>query len=61
VKFGQNIEENSQSGIQAICNKITNVFVKGVITLSLLTVAIWTVLLIFDFVDIKSCNVCWVF
>lgn len=61
VKFAQNSEDNSESGIQALCQRIINVFVRGVICLSLLTVAVWTLLLTFGIVEITACNICWIF
>ena len=61
VKLSQNQEANEESGIQAVCKTISNYFVKAVIILSLLTMVVWTLVLLFLTVDVPSCNFCWVF
>jgi P-type E1-E2 ATPase len=61
IKFSQNQEQDKAEGIQAVCKSIANVFVKSVIFLSLLTMAVWAVLLKFNFVHMeKMCGICWV-
>lgn len=61
VKFAQNNDENNETGIQAVCQQISNVFVRGVIILSMTTVIVWTFLLTFDIVEYKGCSICWIF
>ena len=51
IKFSQNQEQDNAEGIQAVCKSIANVFVKSVIFLSLLTMAVWAVLLKFKVVQ----------
>jgi cation transport ATPase len=60
IKLAQNQEENTETGIQALCKKISSYFVKGVIFLSLLTMAVWSVLLFFNLVNVPMCDVCWI-
>jgi len=60
VKFSQNEEESSASGIQTLCNRITSVFVKAVIMLSVSTMAVWAVLLYFEVTTVPICTACWI-
>ena len=61
IKFSQNQEQDKAEGIQAVCKSIANVFVKSVIFLSLLTMAVWAVLIKFKVVHMeKMCAICWV-
>jgi hypothetical protein len=52
IKFSQNQSDDKASGIQAVCKTIASVFVKGVICLSLLTMAVWSLLIKFNFVHL---------
>ena len=61
VKLSQNQEGNEESGIQAVCKTISNYFVKAVIILSLMTILVWTLILMFMTVDVPACNICWIF
>jgi Cu+-exporting ATPase len=60
VKLAQNQEESEESGIQAVCQTISNYFVKGVIILSILTIITWSLLLHFLTIDIPMCDICWI-
>jgi len=59
--LAHNQEESEESGIQAVCKTISSYFVKGVILLSIVTMIVWTVLIVLDQVsDLPICDVCWV-
>lgn len=60
MKLAQNQEESEESGIQAVCQTISNYFVKGVIILSILTIITWSLLLHFLTIDIPMCDICWI-
>lgn len=60
IKLAQNQEQSEESGIQAVCKTISNLFVKGVIILSLITILVWSLLLFFGTVSVSMCDVCWV-
>lgn len=60
IKLAQNQEENEETGIQAVCKKISGIFVKGVILLSIFTMLVWSVLLYFNLVKVPMCDICWI-
>ena len=43
-----------------MCKKIANVFVKGVVILSIATMVVWTLILELDLTKVPVCNVCWI-
>lgn len=61
IRFSQNQENDKTEGIQAVCKSIANIFVKAVVVLSLLTMAVWTVLILTKTVVMEhSCAICWI-
>ena len=44
-----------------MCKTISSYFVKGVIIISLLTVAAWTLVILIFKVHLPTCDICWIF
>lgn len=60
INMANNNEESNQIGIQAVCKKISNHFVKTVILISFVVVLVWSILLSFNLVEVPDCNICWI-
>jgi Cu+-exporting ATPase len=60
IKLAQNQEQGAESSVQTLCRTVASLFVRGVVVLSCLTMAVWTLLLLLGVTAVETCDVCWV-